>query len=324
MTGTRDEPALDEAEAEILVTAIRGAARTSTGAALDRSLDEIGWTDALDLVPRVAVGALFDEQGRSGSTSGALGRLLLHTLGVGTDRSAVVVLPAFGSSAPPASVDGVHGLGTHDLASADHAVVVAAGDPTPRWCVVPTAALQLRAVDGLDPRLGLVEVTDAPVDLGDWSASDADWADAVAVCRLALGHELVGAMRTMLELARTHALDRVQFDRPISGFQAVRHRLAESLVAIEAGEAALDGAWEDGSPLAAALAKSVCGESARTVRRHCQQVLAGIGFTDEHDLHLFVRRTIVLDGLLGDARTLAAEVGACLLETRQLPGLLPL
>jgi alkylation response protein AidB-like acyl-CoA dehydrogenase len=120
------------------------------------------------------------------------------------------------------------------------------------------------------------------------------------------------------------ALDRVQFDRPIAGFQAVRHRLAEALVAVEGAAAALDGAWDDGSPLAAAIAGAACGHSARTVRRHCQHLLAGIGFTTEHDLHRFVRRSIVLDGLLGDARTVAAEVGAEVLASRELPSLLPL
>ena len=60
-------------------------------------------------------------------------------------------------------------------------------------------------------------------------------------------HELVGASRTMLELAREHALERVQFGRPISSFQAVRHRLAETLVAIETADAVLAAAWDDRS-----------------------------------------------------------------------------
>ena len=99
----------------------------------------------------------------------------------------------------------------------------------------------------------------------------------------------------------------MQFDRPIAGFQAVRHRLADSLVAIEAADAAAHAAGDDGSPLTAALAKAVAGRSARTVARHAQQVLAGIGFTTEHPLHLYVRRALVLDHLLGDARSLTAR-----------------
>ena len=118
----------------------------------------------------------------------------------------------------------------------------------------------------------------------------------------------------MLQLARDHAVDRVQFDRPIAGFQAVRHRLAESLVAIEAADAAATAAWDDRSPLGAALAKAIAGRSARAVARHSQQVLAGIGFTTEHPLHHYVRRALVLDHLLGDARSLTAALGEDLLR----------
>ena len=326
MTDTVDDtaPGLDDTEREILITAIRDAARTNSGAALDHTLDEIGWCDALDVAPRVVVEALFDQLGRTGTTSGALSRLLRHALALPDDAPDSALLPAHGSSAPPGSPDSVRGLGTHDLASAPHVVVVAQEGATSCWRALPIGALELRSVGGLDPRLGLVDVSATTVTTGAGTPIEASWDDAVASCRLALGHELVGMMRTMLDLARTHALDRVQFDRPIAGFQAVRHRLAESLVAAEAAQAALDGAWDDGSAVAAALAKAVCGESARTVRRHCQQVLAGIGFTAEHDLHHFVRRSIVLDGLFGNAHTISTEVGARVLATRELPALLPL
>jgi alkylation response protein AidB-like acyl-CoA dehydrogenase len=185
-----------------------------------------------------------------------------------------------------------------------------------------TAALGVGAIDGIDPGLGLVEVAAdrLPAD----ALTTVDWGSSVAAGQRALAHELVGVSRTMLRLAREHALDRIQFDRPIAQFQAVRHRLAESLVAIEAADAAASAAWDDGSPLAAALAKAIAGRSARTVARHCQQVLAGIGFTTEHDLHRFVRRALVLDRLLGDSRSLTVSLGAELLRTRQVPALLPL
>jgi alkylation response protein AidB-like acyl-CoA dehydrogenase len=128
----------------------------------------------------------------------------------------------------------------------------------------------------------------------------------------------------MLQLARDHARERIQFGRPIAAFQAVRHRLAESLVAIEAAEAALGAAWDIGSPLDAALAKAIAGRSARTVALHGQQVLAGIGFTAEHAFHPYVRRTLMLDGLLGDVRSLTRDLGEELLRTRRLPSILPL
>ena len=150
------------------------------------------------------------------------------------------------------------------------------------------------------------------------------WEAAVAAGQRALAHELVGASRAMLALARDHAVDRIQFGVPIASFQAVRHRLAESLVAVEAADAAVGAAWTDSTPLSATMAKAVAGHSARTVARHAQQVLAGVGFTTEHPLHHHVRRTFVLDALLGDSRRLTIQLGEHLLETRRLPPLLPL
>ena len=108
----------------------------------------------------------------------------------------------------------------------------------------------------------------------------------------------------MLSLARQHALDRVQFGRPIASFQAVRHRLAETLVAIEGAEATLNLPGEDNPDLTALLAKAAAGKAALTAAKHCQQVLGGIGFTAEHDLHHHVKRVLVLDGLLGSSREL--------------------
>jgi alkylation response protein AidB-like acyl-CoA dehydrogenase len=125
-------------------------------------------------------------------------------------------------------------------------------------------------------------------------------------------------------MARDHALERIQFGRPIASFQAVRHRLAESFVAVEAADAALAAAWDDGSALGAAVAKAVAGRSARTAARHCQQVLAGIGFTTEHPLHRYVRRVVVLDRLLGDARSLTRSLGDDLVVRGSLPSILPL
>ena len=151
-----------------------------------------------------------------------------------------------------------------------------------------------------------------------------DWAAAVDAGRRATAHELVGASRTMLELARQHALERIQFGRPIAQFQAIRHKLAESLVAIEAADGALAAAWDDPSPTASAIAKAIAGRSARTVARHAQQVLAGIGFTTEHPLQRYVKRTMVLDRLLGGAGALTRELGDDLLAARSLPAMLPL
>ena len=95
----------------------------------------------------------------------------------------------------------------------------------------------------------------------------------------------------MLELARQHALSRVQFGRPIAGFQAVRHRLAETLVAIDGGPDRLaDGAWDAASHGQRHRGQGVAGRNAPGRRPPRQQVLAGIGFTSEHPFHHYFRR----------------------------------
>ncbi|WP_081287602.1 acyl-CoA dehydrogenase family protein [Mycobacterium asiaticum] len=130
--------------------------------------------------------------------------------------------------------------------------------------------------------------------------------------RVALGWWLVGTGRAMLSLARQHALDRVQFGRPLASFQAVRHRLAETLVALEGAEATLQAAADQPDELACLLAKAAAGQAALTAARHCQQVLGGIGFTAEHPLHRHIKRALVLDGLLGSSRELTREAGSIL------------
>ena len=77
-------------------------------------------------------------------------------------------------------------------------------------------------------------------------------------------------------------------------------------------------------PETAALAKAVAGRTARTVSRHCQQVLAGIGFTTEHRFHRYLKRTMVLEGLFGSVDQIVLDVGRRLLATRHVPTLIEL
>jgi hypothetical protein len=146
----------------------------------------------------------------------------------------------------------------------------------------------------------------------------------LAMGRRALGWWLVGTSRAMLSLACQHAVDRVQFGRRISSFQAIRHRLAETLVAIEGAEATLHAATDEPDDFTCLLAKAAAGQAALTTARHCQQVLGGIGFTAEHQLHRHVKRALILDGLLGSARELTREAGATLRAKGSAPRLVHL
>jgi alkylation response protein AidB-like acyl-CoA dehydrogenase len=86
----------------------------------------------------------------------------------------------------------------------------------------------------------------------------------------------------------------------------------------------LEAAWLDQAPQTAAMAKAMAGRGARVAARHCQQVLAGIGFTTEHAFHRYVRRVLVLEQLLDATRSITRELGNDILEHRRLPARLTL
>jgi alkylation response protein AidB-like acyl-CoA dehydrogenase len=152
------------------------------------------------------------------------------------------------------------------------------------------------------------------------------WPDLLASCQTSRSRWRSGCSarpgRTH-RFARSHALDRIQFGRPLASFQAVRHRLAETLDGAEATLLAARASESD-QDLSCLLAKAAAGQAALTAARHCQQILAGIGFTAEHGLHRHVRRALVLDGLLGSTGELTREAGVLLRKERSAPRLVPL
>ena len=95
-------------------------------------------------------------------------------------------------------------------------------------------------------------------------------------------------------------------------------------MAVEALEATLAAAGDEPNPDTAALAKAFAGRAARTVTAHCQQVLAGIGFTTEHPFHRFLKRTMLLEGLFGSADEIVLDLGRQLLAARTVPNLIEL
>ncbi len=320
---------MDDEEQALFEGTLRGACESASGAALDRALDRLGWAEALAADRRTAIATLFEQVGTANTVTSALDTVIGSALGVTIGPATGAVLPLLGRTDPPGRMVGdellVGGMAWSTLAHTTSAWVPSDSEDGPRVVEVATADLTLRAVQGIDPRSGLVEVSgDGVAPRAPVRPDAGDWPQAVALAQLATAHELVGASRAMLELARAHALGRIQFGQPIADFQAVRHRLADTLVAIEATDALLASAWDEGTLTAAASAKALAGRSARTATRHCQQVLAGIGFTTEHDFHRYVRRVLVLDQRFGASRALTRELGVRLLATRELPPLPPL
>jgi alkylation response protein AidB-like acyl-CoA dehydrogenase len=72
------------------------------------------------------------------------------------------------------------------------------------------------------------------------------------------------------------------------------------------------------------MAKAIAGRSSRTVARHAQQVLAGMGFTSEHAFHRYFRRVLALDQLLGSASEISIEMGEAAIRDRRIPAMLAL
>ena len=124
----------------------------------------------------------------------------------------------------------------------------------------------------------------------------------VAVCG-----ELVGGMQWVLDTTVEYAKTREQFGRVIGSFQAVQHHCADILYYLEsARSAAYYAAWavsvdDAGADLAVSVAKAYCSDAAREVGNLGIQVHGGIGFTWEHDLHLFYKRAKSNEILFGDA-----------------------
>jgi alkylation response protein AidB-like acyl-CoA dehydrogenase len=127
----------------------------------------------------------------------------------------------------------------------------------------------------------------------------------LTAARAAVALQAVGGASRPLEMSVEYAKVRQQFGRPIGTFQAIKHRCADMLVAYETTRAgAYYAAWavDTGAadaPAAAAMAKALTTEMFRAVAGEAIQVHGGIGFTWEHDLHLFFKRSKYLEYAFG-------------------------
>jgi alkylation response protein AidB-like acyl-CoA dehydrogenase len=123
---------------------------------------------------------------------------------------------------------------------------------------------------------------------------------------VALAAESVGAAQRVVELTVDHLLVREQFGRPLGSFQALRHRIADLTVAVES---ATSSAWyaaraTDDLPVAAPLAKAVAADAFVYVTGESIQLHGGIGFTWEHDAHLYFKRAWTTALMHGDSASL--------------------
>jgi alkylation response protein AidB-like acyl-CoA dehydrogenase len=141
--------------------------------------------------------------------------------------------------------------------------------------------------------------------LGPEGAASLGFERALDLARVAIAAEAVGAAERILEMTVQYAKDRLQFGRAIGSFQAVKHRLADMMVAVEAARSA---SWyaacvadERDSELAeaASISKSACCDALFNCAANAIQLHGGIGFTWDHDAHLYFKRARAASTLLG-------------------------
>src|ERR1700722_17890972 len=153
-------------------------------------------------------------------------------------------------------------------------------------------------------KLARVELSGVPGQLvsgpGDATAA---LSRALDLALVALTAAQVGGAQRCLDMAVDYAKIRMQFGRPIGSFQAIKHKCAEMLIEVESAKSAAyhaAGSAPDELSVAAAIAKAYCSEAYFHVAAETIQVHGGIGFTWEHDAHLYFRRAKSSQLLFGD------------------------
>jgi alkylation response protein AidB-like acyl-CoA dehydrogenase len=197
-----------------------------------------------------------------------------------------------------------------------------------RWVVVDAADVEITQLDSLDltRQAGRVRADQLSVPPERVLAGLSPGA-VTSLAAVLLAAEACGIADWAVATAAGYAKIRHQFGRPIGQFQAVKHRCAWMLTAAEqAAAAAWDaaravqaGSLDAGGEFAAAVAALVAVDAAVSCAHECIQVLGGIGYTWEHDAHLYYRRALSLRALLGGSGDWAQRVAGLALAGASRP-----
>jgi alkylation response protein AidB-like acyl-CoA dehydrogenase len=208
----------------------------------------------------------------------------------------------------------------------DELVVVArepgsVGDEGVRAVVVPVAAVRVRPANVLDAsrRYAHVDLDGVRVErdrvLGDGGASATTaLRRAIEEATVATALEMVGTAQSIFDVTLDYAKHREQFGVPIGSFQAIKHKFADMIVLLERARAtgyfaALTIAEDDTRrTTATSVAKVAAGDCQRMLAKEGIQIHGGIGYTWEHDMHLYVKRVKSLEPLFGSSSTHRARI----------------
>jgi alkylation response protein AidB-like acyl-CoA dehydrogenase len=214
-----------------------------------------------------------------------------------------------------------------DGAAADELVVAArlegtVGSDGLTLFVVPQDAVEATPLQALDASRQYATVLLDGVRVGADRALGEPGRGAPALTRVveeaatALALEMIGTCQSIFDIALEHAKAREQFGAPIGSFQAMKHKFADMYVALESARAVCYFASatlaedDERRSLATSMAKAAAGDCQRLVAQEGIQSLGGIGFTWEHDMHLYVKRAKSGDAVFGTARQHRARVAA--------------
>jgi alkylation response protein AidB-like acyl-CoA dehydrogenase len=245
------------------------------------------------------------------SASAGVDTGLLAEVCSGKTRAALVIADEVGAVAAPGrgvqavelesgswQLRGVSGFAM-DAADAELLLIAAVGSSGPALFGVanPTPGLQVDQLPSLDATRPLATVTlsDASAQL---VAPPRGWDPALVMTEIAalLATDSAGGARAVLDVTVDYAKQRKQFGRAIGSFQAVKHRLAEMSLAVDASLTASDhalrllGTGDPDTALYASIAKIVTSENYLRVAADSIQTFGGIGFTWEHSAHLHLKR----------------------------------
>ena len=271
----------------------------------ERGYDESLWRLLCEQVGAAAL-VVPEEFGGAGGTLGdaavvveELGKGLVPSPLLGTTLAELALLTAaepdadaLGSLAEGAAIGAVV-FDSDYVVNGDIAeIVIATNDgKLDRW-----TTFSAEPMISMDPTRRLAHVTPqstAPV------GTDPGIADLAAIL---LAAESIGAAARCLDLTVQYTKERQQFGRPIGSFQALKHRMADLYVAVQAARAVVNDALEKPSATSAALARVAAIEAFGTVAAEGIQLHGGIAITWEHDMQLYFKRAHGSSQLLGPAR----------------------
>jgi alkylation response protein AidB-like acyl-CoA dehydrogenase len=193
-------------------------------------------------------------------------------------------------------------------------ILVAGPDSTLYAVGADAVGLTRTALPTLDQTRRLARLEFAGTPARAIQAADGWLTRVLDVAALALAAEQLGGAQAALDMAVAYAKERRQFDRPIGSFQAIKHRCADLLLELESTRSAVTyAAWavaEDSPEVAvlAPLTKAYASEAFFHIAAENIQIHGGIGFTWEHDAHLYFKRATADELFLGDPASHRAEL----------------